>query len=216
MKTLNAIPSLALLSTVLCSFLTPVAAWSQIYRWIDEEGITVYSNIPPAKAKKVKDLEVLMEKEKPIPPAEAAQRAIQAAQDEAMRREQALQERVDTLERRLQALQYQEQVAAPPSYVQYESLDPSFGFPYSYGVAYVVPSRVIAPAGVVVVRSPLITSRRVVNSGPVFAAPAVPSSRFVPGVFTPGFTSAKGFTSPHFGSRKFESRAVGGMRRARR
>jgi hypothetical protein len=195
MKILHAIPSLTLLSAALFLLFTPVSAWSQIYKWTDEEGMTVYSNVRPAPGRKPKDLELLLEEEKPVPPGEAARRSMQAAQDEAIRKEQALQQRVDKLERTLQALQYREEMASvpPPPYGYYESLDPTFGFPYAYGFSYAVPARVMAPGRAL--RSPVITSRGVVNSGPVFATPAVPSSRFVPGVFTPGFSAPKGFPS---------------------
>jgi hypothetical protein len=180
-------PRTAILAALSILLAAPAVAWSQIYTWIDEYGSTVYSNVRPDGADQVKDFKRVIEAEKPVPPAVAAQRAAQAAQDDAIRKEQALQQRIANLEQRLQALQfpgYPGAAVQPPSYAYYEAADPGFGFPY-YGffpaaaAAFVVPSHSrLAP------RSLIISSRNVVNSGPVFATPGVPPfARSAPGMF---------------------------------
>jgi hypothetical protein len=159
--------SLAALSILLVA---PAVAWGQVYTWIDENGTTVYSNVRPEDADRVKDFKRVVEAEKPVPPAVAVQRAVQAAQDDAIRREQALQHRIDNLEQRLLALQYQGGAALP-----------YYDFLPAVPAALIVTAHVRVPR-----RSLIISARHVVNSGPVFVAPAVPSSMFLPGIFTSG------------------------------
>src|SRR2546422_2091048 len=96
----------AVIATVLCVS-SPATAWAHIYKWVDERGVTVYSNVLPEKSPK--NVEVVVE-EKPSDRTPAA---------EAMRREQQLPERVANPERQLQAQQYpqypQEIPQPPPS-----------------------------------------------------------------------------------------------------
>lgn len=186
----------------LVCLLVPAAAWSQIYKWTDDKGGTVYSNIRPADTKKVKAFEVVMEEDKPsrispaekaprtlqatVPPDIAAQQALQAARVDAVRRQQELENRVADLEQQLQLQQYQAQ-AGPAYYDDYGSNDSSFGYPYGYGFTYLIPSRVLP--------SRVNASRRIVNSGPVFAAPrpfvspGFPGPRIVHGASPPGGAS---------------------------
>jgi hypothetical protein len=160
-------PRRASLAALLILFVAPAVAWSQVYTWIDESGTTVYSNVRPDDADQVKDFKRVVEAVTPVSAAVAAQRSVQAAPDDAIRREQALQHRIDNLEQRLLTLQYQ-------GY-------PGFGFPH-YDFFPAVPAAVIVPSHIRVPRrSLIISSRHVVNSGPVFVTPAAPSSRFVPG-----------------------------------
>jgi hypothetical protein len=178
-------PRKARLAALSILFVAPAVAWSQVYTWIDENGTTVYSNERPADADQVKDFKRVVAAEKPVPPAVAAQQAVQAAPDDAIRREQALQHRIDNLEQRLLALQYQ-------GY-------PGFGFPY-YDFFPAVPAAVIVTSHVRVPRrSQIISSRNVVNSGPVFVTPAAPSSFFLPGIFTSGVAAPKVRIAPKAG-----------------
>ena len=71
--------------------LLPAAAHSDIYKWTDEQGGTVYANSPPEHPVKAGKVERVI-KERVVPPAE-----------------RALQDRIDELERRLRSQAY-----APP------------------------------------------------------------------------------------------------------
>src|SRR5437879_11838481 len=116
----------------------PVSAWAHIYKWVDERGVTVYSNVLPEKSPK--NVQVVVE-EKPADRAPAA---------EAMRREQQLLERIANLERQLQAQQYQQYpqyIPQPPPSVDYGGYYPAYYPPYSDSYSYVVVTRrFIAPA----------------------------------------------------------------------
>ena len=131
----------------------PVSAWAHIYKWVDERGMTVYSNVLPEK--NPKNVEVVIE-EKPADRAPAA---------EAMRREQQLLERVANLERQLQAQQYQQYpqyIPPPPPSVDYGGYYQSYYPSYPYSYPYVVLSRrFIAPARSFV--SPRFASARVAS-----------------------------------------------------
>jgi hypothetical protein len=130
----------------------PVSAWAHIYKWVDERGMTVYSNVLPDKSPK--NVEVVIE-EKPSGRTPAA---------DAMRREQQLLDRISNLERQLQAQQYPQYIPPPPPSVDYggyyQSYYPSYPYPLSY--PYVVLSRrFIAPARSFV--SPRFASARVAS-----------------------------------------------------
>jgi len=85
---------------VLLSLLVPTIAAADIYKWTDERGGTVISNIRPANSQKLANFELLEKETKPA----------------ATRTEQALLDRIDSLERRLQAQSYSPQAAtAPPA-----------------------------------------------------------------------------------------------------
>src|SRR5207302_9912318 len=102
--------SVAVIATVVCVS-GPATAWAHIYKWVDERGVTVYSNVLPDK--NPKDVEFVVE-EKPSDRTPAA---------DAMRREQQLLDRISNLERQLQAQQYQRQMPPPPSF-DYGGYDP--------------------------------------------------------------------------------------------
>src|SRR5439155_22598004 len=134
------------------SLALPAPAWAHIYKWVDERGVTVYSNVLPDKSPK--NVEVVVE-EKPSDRTPAA---------DAMRREQQLLDRISNLERQLQAPQYQQYVSPPPPSVDYggyyQSYYPSYPYPLTY--PYVVVSRrFIAPARSFV--SPRFASARVAS-----------------------------------------------------
>ena len=190
-------------------FAVPAAAWSQIYAWVDDKGVTVFSNIRPADTRRLKDFHVAMEEEKPapIPPAIAAQQSVQAAQADALRRDQELEDRIEDLERRIQAQQYQAQAPTAPAPADYYDGSYYPGFVYPYGLSFVIPSRTIP-------HRRFVKGGRIVNSGPVFVTPRGPSSRFVPGVFLPRFQTPRTFASPRFAPRtgSFSARGMGGRR----
>ena len=125
--------------TVLVASLGCTSAWAEIYKWVDAKGVTVYSNILPAKTGSVKNLEVVVEDEKMSEAAAAAAAA---------RREQELLDRISRLERQIQAQQYQPPAYLPPPPVpQYYSGSyyPSTYYPAYYPYA-VIPARVVVPA----------------------------------------------------------------------
>ena len=142
----------AFLGAAALSLALPAPAWAHIYKWVDERGVTVYSNVLPDKSPK--NMEVVVE-EKPSDRTRAA---------DAMRREQQLLDRISNLERQLQAPQYQQYVSPPPPSVDYggyyQSYYPSYPYPLTY--PYVVVSRrFIAPARSFV--SPRFASARVAS-----------------------------------------------------
>jgi Domain of unknown function (DUF4124) len=146
----------AVIATVLCVS-SPATAWAHIYKWVDERGMTVYSNVLPEK--KPKNVEVVIE-EKPSDRTPAA---------DAMRREQQLLDRIGNLERQLQAQQYQQHIPPPPSADYggyYSGYSPSYypsyypSYPLSYPYA-VLTRRFIGPAHSFV--SPRFASARVAS-----------------------------------------------------
>ena len=115
----------------------PVSAWAHIYKWVDERGMTVYSNVLPEKSPK--NVEMVIE-EKPSDRTPAA---------DAMRREQQLLDRIANLERQVQAQQYPQQMPPPPPSADYGGYYSSYypPYPYSYPSPYVVVTRrFIGPA----------------------------------------------------------------------
>ena len=128
----------------LLALLTPGTAWCDVYKWTDERGNIVISNIRPADPDKVRKFElVLKERAAQTPP---------PSQPVAARTEQLLMDRVESLERELRARQYPPQVPSatdygsyypaqpppppPPGY--YSGYDPNYYYPaaplYSYAV----------------------------------------------------------------------------------
>jgi hypothetical protein len=101
----------SVLLPALVSLLVPAVVWADIYKWTDERGETVISDVLPPNIKKVKDFEVLV-KEAP---------RTQAQRDTA--NERALQDRIDRLERQVQAQRYAPPAASgpPPAYSSYPS-----------------------------------------------------------------------------------------------
>jgi hypothetical protein len=97
-------------ATVLVGLLVaPAYAGAAIYKWVDGNGTTVYSNTPPADARLAKQSKVVVPDEAPKAASEAAAREAEARRQ----RERELLERISRLERELAA-----QRAAPPP-VQY-------------------------------------------------------------------------------------------------
>jgi uncharacterized protein DUF4124 len=118
--------SVAVIATVLCVS-NPATAWAHIYEWVDERGVTVYSDVLPDKSPK--NVKVVVE-EKPSDRTPAA---------DAMRREQQLLDRIGNLERQLQAQQYQRQMPPPPSLGYggyYPGYTPAYYPPYLLMPAY--------------------------------------------------------------------------------
>jgi hypothetical protein len=116
-------------------------ASAQVYKWVDERGVTNYSNSPPpATAAK---REVVVDKTDYPPPAAAPERSI----------DQRLADRVAQLERELAVerdARYRDQAQPVPSYAPY----PDYPYPYPYPVAvgYAPLVRYGLPVGAIVGR----------------------------------------------------------------
>ena len=124
------------------ALLVPATSFARIYKLTDESGRTVYADAPPAKASKVKNVEVVIDDDPPT-----------------RRREQQLEQRIARLEREVRAAQYapphypaaapQYQAALPPPAPPDYHANSSYGYPGSfYSLPYAYPYVVIArPAG---------------------------------------------------------------------
>jgi hypothetical protein len=141
----------AVIATVLCMS-SPATAWAHIYKWVDERGMTVYSNVLPDKSPK--NVEVVIE-EKPSDRTPAA---------DAMRREQQLLDRIGNLERQLQAQHYQRQMLPPPS--------PDYGGYYASYTPNYYPSYPLMPAYPYV-----ISTGRFIGPARAFVSPRFASAR---------------------------------------
>src|SRR2546425_7232908 len=119
----------AFLGAAALSLALPAPAWAHIYKWVDERGVSVYSNVLPEKSPK--NVQMVVE-EKPADRTPAA---------DAMRREQQLLDRISNLERQLQAQQYQQYVSPPPPSVDYGGLLPNDLPPRLLSVALPPPGR---------------------------------------------------------------------------
>ena len=82
-------------------------AWADVYKWTDEQGTTVISNVRPTRLDKLKNFEVAVEETKSSVVATPTK--------------QMLLDKLDRLERQLVAQQYAQQAAAvpPPGYGSY-------------------------------------------------------------------------------------------------
>ncbi len=118
---------------LLLSALASTPAAAEIYKWVDAEGRTTYSNVRPGTA--AKKVEVVVADD---PPEQAAAAAA--------RREQELLERISRLERQMQAPQYVAPV--PPANYYPSDYYPAGYYPpgYYYPVGstrFVVPRRFV-------------------------------------------------------------------------
>ena len=124
---------LVLAASSAIALLACASAWAEIYKWTNEEGGTTYSNVLPSKPTRVKNVEVVIEDEKPDKAAASAA---------ASRREQELLERINRLERQVQVQQYQGPLLPPPP-------DYSASYPSSYYASPYYPAFYAFPYGVV-------------------------------------------------------------------
>lgn len=164
---------LALLPIFLTLFM-PKTVWGDIYKWTDERGITVVSDVQPVNPDRVSDLELLATETR-----SATQSSVAPSQQAATRKERALEARIENLERQLQAQQYAQQpqvvprstysggyypTPAPPPPSYYGSYDPGYypdyyyPWPPSYSVI-VVPVRKFVRRPAFVHRPPVFVKR---------------------------------------------------------
>jgi hypothetical protein len=107
------------------TLLAPATVWGDsIYKWTDERGITVISNVQPVKSSGMSEVELLSTATRP-----ATQLPVARSPQAATPKEQALEARVENLERQLQAQQYEQEPQA----------DPQSGYPGGYYPAPVPP-----------------------------------------------------------------------------
>jgi hypothetical protein len=90
---------------LLLSLFASTTACADIYKWTDEQGNTVISNVRPTRLDKVKNFEVAVEETKNSVAATATK--------------QMLLDKLDRLERQLVAQQYAQQAAVVPPYGSY-------------------------------------------------------------------------------------------------
>jgi len=109
--------------------LIPMRAAADVYKWADERGTTVISNIPPADSARVTNLEVVLKETK-----RAGQKS------ETTPTEQMLLDRVESLERQLAQQYARERMAPPPNVVSYSNPPlPPPAYPAPYYPAYYPP-----------------------------------------------------------------------------
>jgi hypothetical protein len=212
--------ALALLP-ILLTLLAPATVRGDIYKWTDERGNTVISNVQPVTSSKVSDVELLATATKPATQSPAA-----LPRQASTRTEQALEARIENLERQLQAQGYAQQPRAdpqssysgdyyptpappPPDPSYYGSYDP--GYYPGYYPSYYNPwppsySFIVAPARAFVRRSAFVNRPVLASRPPVFVGrPPVFASR--PPVFA---------SQPAFGASRGTSLGGGSMHRGRR
>ena len=112
----------------LISLCVSAAAWGDIYKWTDERGRTVLSNIPPTPADKARNVELVKKENKPA--------LAPAAAHVATPTEQALLARIESLERQLQAVRSAPQAVTPPPMPYAGTYAPPPPPPGYYGGAY--------------------------------------------------------------------------------
>jgi uncharacterized protein DUF4124 len=93
------------------ALLAPTIAWGDIYKWTDERGNTVISNVRPTHLARVTNFEVTVEEMKGTAVATPTERM--------------LLDKLDRLERQLLAQQYAQQVAVAPPVSAYGSYNPA-------------------------------------------------------------------------------------------
>lgn len=175
------------------TLLAPATVLGDIYKWTDERGNTVVSNLQPVNPSTVSGMELVATVSKP-----ATQYPVARSPQARTRTEQALEARIENLERQLQAQQYAQQPqvdqqssysggdyptsAPPPPDPNYNSgYDP--GYDPGYYPSYYNPwppsySFIVAPARPFVRRAVFVNRPVFVGRPRVFASrPAVFASR---------------------------------------
>lgn len=164
---------------ILLTLLAPATVWGDIYKWTDERGNTVISNVQPVKSSRVSDVELLVTAAKP-----ATQSPVAPSQQAATRTEQALEARIENLERQLQAQQYAQQpqvvpqssysggyystpAPPPPEPSYYSGYDPGYnpGYYNPWPPSY---SFIVAPARTFARRPAFVNRPVFVGRPPVF------------------------------------------------
>ena len=205
-------PSLRFLQlvSVLIAILIAIPASAQMYKWVDENGVTNYSGEPPSPSKAAKKFGIVEERISVYTPDSAIDRRLQAG---ASTNEGILSKRIDGLERQLeaerQARQYAAAAEARASQAAYDmcvgerrvDCDGNSGYyPYAPGVVF-APSKIRRPRFVPAVD---VTG---VTAGNVTAAIRAGGGSFngTPGVTKGGAVTFQSFPATRM-SRGFPSR----------
>lgn len=98
----------SVLAVVLLVLAAPVAAQAPLYKWVDERGVVNYGDAPPAKAKKISQLDEARSSLSVVPGL--------SKEELALMREREQEARVARLERELQEVREQQARAAAPAY----------------------------------------------------------------------------------------------------
>jgi hypothetical protein len=97
------------LTRVLALMLAAIPAHAQVYKWVDERGVTNYSNEPPAARNAVVKTATVADRISVYAPEPAVQRAMNAV---SLGRDRILSGRIDSLERQLAGESQSSQYAA--------------------------------------------------------------------------------------------------------
>jgi hypothetical protein len=154
------------LGLLLFTTLVAAPAWSEIYKWVDDDGVVNYSNLPPSNPK-AKELDLDSVPVSVIETDKTDQRAAWAVKSEVS----SLRQKVNQLESQIEAERYTRQYAA-------ESGAMPGGGEYGY------PGYLYAPAVVVFPRSHL--RRQMIIPTRFIRSPMTPRHSF-PGVQHTGF-----------------------------
>jgi hypothetical protein len=114
-------------------------ALADVYKWTDERGVIVLSNVPPQDTTVASNVEVVAKEKRTT-----TRKAAPAVEYQTPTNEEVLQERIENLERQLRAQQYSRELAysPPASQVNYYAAPSSGGYyatpppPSYYGDSY--------------------------------------------------------------------------------
>lgn len=102
-------PRVFRLTSVLAMMLAALSAHAQVYKWVDEHGVSNYSSAPPAKITARLKPAIIEDRISVYPSGPAVQKAISAISQS---KERMLSDRIDLLERQLAAERQASQYAA--------------------------------------------------------------------------------------------------------
>ena len=148
------------LGLLLLATIVAAPAWSQIYKWVDDDGVINYTNLPPSNPK-AKELDLDSVPVSVIETDKTDQRAAWAIKSEVS----ALRQEVDQLQRQLESERYASQYTAGSG----EGAMPDGGY-YGY------PGYLYAPTVAVFARSHL--RRHSVNPTRFIRTPTMPRRSF--------------------------------------
>jgi hypothetical protein len=141
----------------------PAGALADVYKWTDERGVIVLSNVPPEDTTVASNVEVVAKEKRTT-----TRKAAPAVEYQTSTNEEVLQERIESLERQLRAQQQYSREApapvqypqgyyttpAPPSYYYsdsyYPTSYPGYASPAYYGYPY---ATFFPPVTSVIIRS---------------------------------------------------------------
>ena len=193
--------TLTRLTVVLVAIFAAAPACAQLYKWVDERGVTNYSNQPPADPKAAKKLRPVEDRISVYTPDRALTQAVEAFRQKS---NQAAAERIASLERQLEAerLARQQAAAAQASYdpclSQRINCNGIYSGYYPYGPSFVfVPARHRLRSIVQTQLTPGTTAGNVVgmngfipgNSASALARVVLPSRTLLEALTSRGFTT---------------------------